>query len=188
MPLFFALVQCSTMLCVNSLRETVGELVQSTAKDCNNKVRTMSRASVFIFRNPRAMSDSQSQPVETQENDADIDVDVEMSVEAEPASPSSNTPVPGIPTDTQANSNTGKPPPPKQRSKKDPASEIAAVREEGKSLLPFSRVQKIIKADKVSLVLFNSQGLTFATGYTNNGTRSHASHFTCDRRIHQTAM
>lgn len=55
----------------------------------------------------------------------------------------------------------------RKREKKEP---IVLVRDEGKSLLPFARVQKIIKADKVCGVacLDHSSCLIQASGHSNH--------------------
>lgn len=63
------------------------------------------------------------------------DIDVEVSVSEVPPSLTEQTP-----------------PAKKKRQRKEPAQGV--LREEGKSLFPFSRVQKIIKADKVSQIGF----------------------------------
>lgn len=58
---------------------------------------------------------------------------------------------------------------PKPSAKKNPT----VLREEGRSLLPHTRVQKIIKADKVLLsVAHISPGLTFLAGSSYRCTRS----------------
>ena len=55
--------------------------------------------------------------------------------------------------------------PKKKRERKDP---VVLVREAGKSLLPFARVQKIIKADKVCTTGASSINVILKeAGYTN---------------------
>lgn len=71
-------------------------------------------------------------------NEPELEYDEEEEIEAL----ESETELPAAVTEVQ----------PKKREKREP---VELEREPGKSLLPFARVQKIIKADKVCLLVAN---------------------------------
>jgi hypothetical protein len=93
----------------------------------------------------------------------------------------------------QAGSPAGTPPVPKDkpsdRSKGKAAAKptVALSREPGKSLLPISRVQKIMKADKVHAPSCPKRSVTIdvASGIAYRREGSHISHITCNGRVHQ---
>ena len=59
------------------------------------------------------------------------------------------------------------------KSRSRPRKEFSGVRDYGKSILPVSRVQKILKADKVrAYLLFSLRFLTFLTGASYGYERS----------------
>jgi hypothetical protein len=94
----------------------------------------------------------------------------------------------------QANNDT--PPPPEDKPSDQPKGKAATkptaslVREPGKSLLPISRVQKIMKADKVRAITLYMQGAIFdivlGAAYGCKGGR--VSYIIGNRRVHQEAI
>lgn len=73
--------------------------------------------------------------------------------------------------------------------KRIPKEPMVLVREEGKSLLPFSRVQKIIKADKVRRIDRRIvRQLTKNLGNPNNRKRCDILDLTRDRGVHQAPL
>ena len=95
----------------------------------------------------------------------------------------------------QANNNT--PPPPEDKPVDQPKGKGTAkpttslVKESGKSLLPISRVQKIMKADKVraAITLYMQDTISdIISGVTYGCEGGRVSHITGNRRIHQEAI
>jgi hypothetical protein len=93
----------------------------------------------------------------------------------------------------QAGSPAGTPPAPKDKpsdqskGKATAKPTVALSREPGKSLLPISRVQKIMKADKVHAPSCSTRFIIFdeASGIAYCREGSHISHITGNGRIHQ---
>lgn len=91
--------------------------------------------------------ETQIEPEVAETNDADLEDDEDQEMEAQ----ESDTEPPAT---VQVQN--------KKREKREP---VELEREPGKSLLPFSRVQKIIKADKVTFVIKSLKAVMAHDGY-----------------------
>ena len=116
--------------------------------------------------------ETEAQQLREEEDEEEFELDREAEADKEDEDNDEENPAGGSQTAAESESS-------RKKRKKD-----TNVRRPGELILPFSRVQRVIKADKVRYSARLTQKLISCIGYTHDCKRCHFLDWPCDRVLH----